>query len=281
MSAPAAIKLAAAACAVVLLGAPASRAAGPAGLTIDFEQARGSPLRADRSWRGRAWLHPRALAAQGRSLPLVVFLHGLNKEHVRYRNIGGGGGFDIRALVGDLVDRAEIEPVVVAAPTTTVACESPRSMWPGFDLGAFLSRASEALGPRAVVDPSRVVLVGHSGAGCNTAGGMLSALRGAAHPRAVLAIDTCMDVVDAPLFALAPAQADVVIAWQPLGWERPAADFERAFAQASAQRASSGLRRVERMTVRGWNPHVAIVKDALAAWLPRWLSGAKGPPAPG
>ena len=70
-------------------------------------------------------------------------------------------------------------------------------LWPGFDLDAFLDRTAARLAGIATIDRSRVIVVGHSGAGCNIHGGLATALHAKTTPLADLVIDTSGTTVDA------------------------------------------------------------------------------------
>jgi hypothetical protein len=256
-----------------LLSTPCTVSAAPsAGVTIDFAPDALDDNRTGRSWRGRAYLHPSIVENPSQPRPVIVFMHGLNKAKIPYRWMGGAADPDVRDMVSNLIDRQIIAPAILVAPTTTSECDVPRSMWPAFDLNRFLALAFRNLEPTVAADRLRILLVGHSGAACNTAGGMLTAVRSGFPLQAVLAIDTCMDAVAAPLFAVADPNTDVVISWQPLGWDRPFDAFERSFLESSAKRRARGLRTVHRHDVSGRNPHGGIVEIALARWLPRWIA---------
>jgi hypothetical protein len=254
------------------LACTSSATAAPPGTTIDFAPGTSERDRTTRTWQGRAWLHPAVSADPQRPRPLIVFMHGLNTEKIPFRWMGGAPDPDVREMVASLIDQHMIEPAILVAPTTTYECEMPRSMWPAFDLDRFLALALRNLDARAAVDRGRVVLVGHSGAACNTAGGMITALRGGFPVRAALVIDTCMDVAAAPLLALAPPSTDIVVAWQPLGWNRPFNEFEHVFLETSTARYSKGIRKVQRIDLNVVHAHNAIVAVALQRWLPVWLS---------
>lgn len=255
--------------------APEVRAAPGKGITFDYAQGREDSVAGVRSWKGRAWLHPDVLSDPSRPRPLVVFMHGLNRDKVAFRWMGGAHDPDVRDMISTLIDNHRIAPAVLVAPTTTTECDTPRTMWPGFDFGRFLALTLRNLDQRVAIDRRSVILVGHSGAACNTAGGLISAVRSEVSLRAVLVIDTCMDEPAAGLLALAPPDTDVVVTWQPWGWERPFEAFERSFLETSGGRHSRGLRKVQRLNIAEQNAHGAIVPVALAQWLSHWI-----PPLP-
>lgn len=253
------------------LASSASASAAAPGTTLDLSPDASEHDRMVRTWKGRAYLHPAVLAEAHTPRPLVVFMHGLNTDKIPFRWMGAAPDPDVREMIASLIAQAQIEPSILVAPTTTYECEMPRSMWPAFDLDRFMALALRSLEGKATVDRRRVILVGHSGAGCNTAGGMVAALRSTVPLRAVLVIDTCMDVAAAPLLALAPPSTDIVVAWQPLGWKRPVEEFEHVFLETSASRFSKGIRKVQRIDLNVVHAHNLIVSVALGRWLPVWL----------
>ncbi|MBI5536267.1 MAG: hypothetical protein HY898_26330 [Deltaproteobacteria bacterium] len=249
-------------------------AAAPSkGVSFDYAQGKEDAVATLRAWKGRAYLHPAVLAEPTRPRPLVVFMHGLNRDKVPFRWMGAASDPDVRDMIAGLIDGQKIEPAILVAPTTVTECDTPRTMWPGFDLGRFLALTMRHLDARVVVDRRNVILVGHSGAACNTAGGLVAAVRSEAALKAVLVIDTCMDEAAGGLLALAPPDTDVVVSWQPLGWERPFEAFERLFLESSGDRHSRGLRKVQRLNIPEPNAHGAIVPVALEHWLPHWIPG--------
>ena len=258
-------------CALALCATTLPALAGPSGTTFDFAAEKGERPARSRTWKGRAWIPLQVMAEPGAQHPLVIFMHGLNRDRVPFRWMGVPADPDVRKIVGSLVDSGRIEAPIVVAPTTTFECDIPRSMWPEFDLPWFLGLALRNLEPRVAVDRSRILLVGHSGAGCNTSGGMLSAVRSGVPLRAVLVIDTCMDPAAGPLLALTPSDTDVVVTWQPFTWDRPIDDFTEAFLSTSRRRQARGLRSVLRYEFSDAHPHNAMVALSLERWLPVWL----------
>jgi hypothetical protein len=261
-------------CAAALVAGD-TRAAAP-GETIELLPEATERGGQQRSWKGRAWLHPAVLADPERGRPLVVFMHGLNRDRVPHRWMGVRSDPDLRMLVAGLVEAGLMEPAIVAAPTTTSECDMPRLMWPAFNLSRFLALTIRSLEGRATVDRRRVILVGHSGAGCNTRGGMVTAMASEPGLLAVLAVDVCMDVEAAPLFALAEPDTEVVVTWQPVGWPRPFARFEHVFQEISGERHARARRLVERWDINLAAAHHIIVEKSLARWLPRWLPPEAG-----
>lgn len=239
------------------------------GRSVDYDFRPAANEHPERSWQGRAYVHPAAQKAT--PVPVIVFMHGVNTDHIPYRFVGGGQELDVRKAIAEFIDRGLIEAAVIAAPSTVVSCEHPLIIWPRFDLKQFLDSTAAALGSGVSLDLNRVVLVGHSGAGCNRRGGLVSAMRSFPAIRAMLAIDTCMALEDAPFFARAPLDADMVISWQPRGWTRPFESFEEIFMRHADVQFARGFRKVEGMEILAPRPHTAIVLAAMEKWLPRWL----------
>jgi hypothetical protein len=251
------------------------------GVTTDYDYDGGG--RPTEAWMGRAFVHQDVPA--GTSVPLLVFIHGLNVEKIKYRWIGGGNEGDVRRIVSQLVDEGLVAPVVLAAPTSTdpAIMVNALTTWPGFDLDRFIDRTQAALGSRYRIDRRRVVVAGHSGAGCNAHGGIASALL-IARTTTVLAglvIDPCMGTDLALELAKAPKSTNVVVSWQEISWaNRPTGDFRRVFERAvKADPPAPGvLRELERVQPKAPSPHDAMVGITLRKWLPRFFPGKAAPP---
>ena len=246
----------------------------PKGQTIEYSYDGRDIQKRDREWWGRTYLHPSVQGDPDVPRPVVVYLHGVNKHFVRYSWMGGGESPDMRMLWDELIDEGMVGSAVLAAPSTAVSCKLPQALWMGFDLDNFLARTIAATRDIVRLDLSRVIVVGHSGAGCNRVGGIITALQSAVPVQAGLVIDVCMDEMDAPFLARARPEADVVVTYQHT-WRRSFETFSRLFLEDSAARRSLGLRRVEELPVVDRQPHATIVKQSLSRWLPRWL-----PPKP-
>lgn len=217
------------------LGALALRpavAAGAADVTFPFNDGR--YLVPGFTQGGLAHVTPGVVP--GSPAPLVVFLHGTNARKKPHPWLGGTE-WDLRPVADDRVLHHGVTPFVLAGPTQTKDAVVPETMWPAFDLDAFVAAVEKALGP-GVVDRKRVILLGHSGAGCNRQGGMMGAVSrivrrpagGEASPSApvvplaFVAVDTCMDVDVAQSLARAltlPAPAPAVrVYFQRVMWPR-------------------------------------------------------------
>lgn len=255
--------------ALVLLAIPANASAHQ-GMTIDYAYDGIDVGERDRAWSGRTYLHPAVLGNPDVPRPVVVFLHGINKHQVHHPWMGGGESPDLRAVWDAYLREHRVSPAVLAAPSTTVACRLPQALWDGFDLDRFLSHTITATRDQVRIDLTRVILVAHSGAGCNHRGGAITAMQASVHTRAGLIIDVCMEDLDAPQLALAHPDTDVVITYQR-GWRRDFDAFRESFTAASQRNGARALRLVEELPNEDRNPHARIVLDSIAKWLPRWL----------
>jgi len=254
-----------------------------AGVTYDFEYDGKDIGRPERAWLGRAFVHTKAAADPSRPLPILVFIHGLNSELIRYRWMGGGNEGDVRRIVSDLIERGDVPPMIVAAPSTIMpaAATVARTSWPAFDLDNFLALTAQKLKGVATIDPQRVIVAGHSGGGCNAKGGLATAVHAKAPVRAALAIDTCMEPDFAGELARARPATHVVVSWQTVTWnKRPIARFKSRFNSDVANAAAPGpgiLRELDESRPTEPSPHDAMVGLTLKKWLPKLIAGARGP----
>ena len=236
----------------------------------------GKPMRA---WLGRAFVHRLVAADPNEPRPLVVFIHGTNAELIKYRWMGGGPEGDVRRIVAELMEAGKIPPTIVAGPSSIdpVAVVNARMSWPDFDLDLFVRLLAAKLQGIATIDRTKVIVVGHSGGGCNPKGGLASAVSGKLAPLAALSVDTCMDPEVGLVLARARPETRVVVSWQTQGWTtRPFDDFTRAFRREVARIAAPGaLRELDHVRVRQPMPHDAMVPLTLQTWLPKLL-----PPCP-
>jgi hypothetical protein len=239
----------------------------------------------DESYVNRIYLPAGVAAASVRDpLPLLVFLHGVNRTHRAHRFSGNEGDPDIRQIVGALVDEGAVPPLVLAAPSSVLSCDYPLSMWPSFDLDRLVEDTARTLRGRVSLDRGRVVLVGHSGAGCNATGGVFGAVHESTLAlRSVMLVDTCLAPDNAPgLTTLAPS-TDIVVTYQTRSWDRPFDAFRAGF--FAARVADVSRERTFAMTVfeERWPPgahiHNAMVEDTLRAYLPRALAPRVKPEA--
>ena len=193
----------------------------------------------------------------GESLPLVVFLHGMNPDRDVNLWMGGGPG-DLREHVDAWVRSGDVTPLILAAPTHTRYALAANLMWPDFDLSEFIAATEARLAGRAHVDTSRVFVVGHSGAGCNPRGGIFSPelLRHPDSVKAVIAIDSCVDDDVTPAFQALAQGTRVLYFWQP-AWSRPVDDFAKI---CDAPGASCSVQEISGLH---GNPHNTVLPTAL------------------
>ena len=246
----------------------------------DYNGGEGHP---ERRWMGRVFVHKKAAATPERSLPVVVFLHGNNNEKIKYRWMGGGQEGDVRRVVSEMIEAGQIPPVLVAAPSSI----DPNTMgsagfsWPAFDLDLFLDRTEERLGGAASIDRGRVVVTGHSGAGCNIRGGLNTALHAQQTPvLAGFVIDTCMMLDLAKDLAHVRPTTHLVVSWQSISWpEREFGAFKTMFNREVKKTtpAAGVLRELDYEQPNVPGVHDAMVGITLRKWLPRVL-GAGTPP---
>jgi hypothetical protein len=198
-------------------------------------------------------------------LPLVVFLHGTNATSETHMWLGGGGK-DLRPLVKRLIDSGQVQPFVLAAPSQTKNAGLAATVWQGFDLNSFVDDVVHATDGQVSIDRARVVLAGHSGAGCNPSGGLAADFwsAGVPLPLALVSIDPCLDRKMGGAFARRPTEVPLLLWWQPAIWVRHPAKFEAALAQDKPQER---VDRVRELAPTGANPHEAILPVALESAL--------------
>src|SRR4051812_5230919 len=193
-------------------------------------------------------------------LPLVVFLHGTNPTSEPHMWLGGSGR-DLRPLVKRLIDSGQVEPFVLAAPSQTKNAGLAATVWQGFDLNGFVDDVVQATNGQVNIDRTRVVLAGHSGAGCNPQGGLAADFwsAGVPLPLALVSIDPCLDRKMGGAFARRPTEVPLLLWWQPAIWVRHPAKFEPALAVDKPDQRIDRLRELPPM---GANPHEAILPVA-------------------
>jgi len=212
---------------------------------------------------GAAVLPEKAEASE--ALPLVVFLHGTNPTSETHMWFGGGGR-DLRPLIKRLIDSGQVKPFVLAAPSQTKNAGLAATVWQGFDLNTFVDDVVRATDGRATIDRTRVVLAGHSGAGCNPSGGLAADFwsAGVPLPLALVSIDPCLDRKMGGAFARRPTEVPLLLWWQPAIWVRQPAKFEAALARDKPEQR---VDRVRELPPMGTNPHEAILPVALESAL--------------
>lgn len=221
---------------------------------------------------GAALMPSRPTADQ--PLPLVVFLHGTNATSETHLWLGGGGK-DLRPLVQRLIDGGEVEPFVFAAPSQTKNAGLARKVWQGFDLNLFIEDVVRATSGQLNIDRQRVVLAGHSGAGCNPDGGLAADYwsAGMPLPLALVSVDPCLDRKMGGAFARRPSEVPLLLWWQPAIWVREPAKFTAALA---TDKPEARVDRMRELPPTGANPHEAILPIALESAL-RELFGTPQP----
>jgi hypothetical protein len=208
-------------------------------------------------------------APEGAAVPLVVFLHGVNTGPVVHPWLGSRGLPDLTTKVGDLVHKRSVRPFILAAPTQTRGAMAGKRMWDSFDLDEFVSAVDASLGHRAHVARDEVVVIGHSGAGCNPDGGILRvAVRpGRIVPFAIVAIDTCLDEESGAALGSAGENTAIFVEWQQAIWPRSISLFMNAYhASARVTGKEDPIVWVEKDL--GANPHEEIVFRAFGELLP-------------
>jgi len=243
------------------------------GQTIDYAWDGHDIGHAERAWFGRTFVHRVVATDAARRRPLLVFIHGLNSERIRYRWMGGGNEGDVRRIMSSLMEAGKIPPMIVAAPSSIVldSVTNAVTSWPAFDLDRFVARTQDALAGVATIDTSRIIVAGHSGGGCNAQGGMASAIKAKNPVHAALAIDTCMLSDFADVLASARSDMHVVVSWQTQSWaKRPFASFQAQFTSSVKKNppAAGFLRELEHVRTTEPMPHDAMVGISLGRWLP-------------
>lgn len=214
--------------------------------------------------KGGAALVPEGVRAE-QPLPLVVFLHGTNSTSEPHLWMGGGGK-DLRPLATRLIGSGQVKPFVLAAPSQTKNAALAAKVWQDFDLNRFVEDAVTATSGQVTIDRERVVLAGHSGAGCNPKGGLAADFwsAGAPLPLALVSIDPCLDRKMGGAFARRPVEVPLLLWWQPAIWVREPAKFTAAL---SRDKPEQRIDRVLELPPMGANPHDAILPVALESAL--------------
>jgi hypothetical protein len=210
-------------------------------------------------------------------LPLVVFLHGTNSTSETHLWMGGGGK-DLRPLVKRLIDSGQVAPFVLAAPSQTKNAGLAAKVWQDFDLNRFVDDVVKATDGKVSIDRERVVLAGHSGAGCNPSGGLAADFwsAGSPLPLALVSIDPCLDRKMGGALARRPIDVPLLLWWQPAIWVRHPEKFVAAL---SRDKPEKRVDRVVELPPMGPNPHDAILPVALESAL-RELFGTERSDAP-
>jgi hypothetical protein len=213
---------------------------------------------------GGAAVLPESASAR-EPLPLVVFLHGTNATSELHMWLGGGGK-DLRPLVKRLIDSGQVKPFVLAAPSQTKNAGLAATVWQSFDLNSFVDDVVRATEGVANIDRARIVLAGHSGAGCNPSGGLAADFwsAGVPLPLALVSIDPCLDRKMGGAFARRPTEVPLLLWWQPAIWVRQPDKFTAALTLDKPEQRVDRMRELPPM---GANPHEAILPIAFESAL--------------
>jgi hypothetical protein len=209
---------------------------------------------------------------------VVVFLHGLNPQGALHRWLGGNGE-DLRSLATELIQTGAVRPFVLAAPSQTRNAAKGRFLWDSFDVQDFLATTQAALGPSTPLDMDDVLLVGHSGAGCNHTGGLLGVAtqQGQWHPRGVVALDTCLSPQTGATLGGAAGDSLLWVQWQR-GWHQNVPGFLKAFDSFASRNVQERII-VEEIRFNespDEGAHAAIVPFGFERVLRTWLARGSG-----
>lgn len=239
------------------------------GTTVDYAWDGGAHR--NKGWYGRAYVPAGVKADQ--PVPVVVFLHGLNKLLVKHRWMGGGPEDDLRQRLDRWIAAGTLPPLILVGPSSIVKSEVYRgASWRGFDLDHFMRFTRRALHGYGTMDPQRVVLAGHSGAGCSLNGGLATADAAQSDLHAIVVIDTCMNGPFGERMAQVSPETHVVVGYQKLGWTREFKPFEHMFRKTVAERgpATGVLRELDVQTPER-DFHNATVLISFERWIPKLL----------
>ncbi len=208
---------------------------------------------------GGAALLPAGAGPEQR-VPLVVFLHGTNSAGDQY--LWMGGRKDLRPLARRLVESEQVQPFVLAAPSQTKNAALASRVWKDFDLSQFVEDVVKATEGQVGIDRERVVLAGHSGAGCNPSGGLAGNYWSASTPLplALISIDPCLDAKMGRAFTQRPSEVPLLLWWQSAVWTREPAKFS---AVLMSSKPEGRVDRLVELPPVGANPHNGIVPVAL------------------
>ena len=222
---------------------------------------------------GRAYVPKQVNADE--PVPLVVFLHGVNRNNQIHMWLGQGPD-DLRARLDGWIKRGDLPPVVLAAPSQTRLATWAGTLWTGIELEEFVLAAERSVAGRARISHDHVIVAGHSGAGCNASGGLLkiAADRGNIQPIGIVALDTCLDAEVGRALAQASDATRIAAYWQSVMWSRKVVDFAVGFGLVR-QEYPPGSDWFEHVNPKGRRPHDALVAPSLL----QAVSVLLGPPA--
>jgi poly(3-hydroxybutyrate) depolymerase len=265
------------------LTASLSSAVAGARTEVEFAYGGGKYVKPREAARAGLVVVPDAVSVGARA-PLVVFLHGLNQDGPLHKWMGAKGNPDVSAMLASLQAEGKAAPFLVAAPSQTIDASKPWGMWAGFDLADFVQKTEAALGSRAVVDRSRVVVLAHSGGGCNVHGSaLLAASAKAPAPYAVVLADTCFDRGVAETLLKAAPSTRVHTFYQTASWERDFEPFRSLF--LGSREHGPHERSMTHVPLTGYGSHDRIlsivVERAIPVLLPKTLAPEPSRPVAG
>jgi hypothetical protein len=239
-------------------------------VTFEFDDARLLHPRHRRA--GAVWVTP--TARPGQPLPLLIYLHGLNRHRIHHRWLHGSV-WDMRTIVGPLAIEGRIGPMAVAVPSTTSDdAFSERTIYRNFDVAGFVDATARALEAQGfVIDRSRVIFSAHSASSCAERNGLFAGIGVRAAP-IILDMDGCMSARFGELLAGAPEWQRIIVLYQDWMWPRDYRGFLNRWNRIAPQ-FNAEQRVLEYYRMRGIDVHNEIVPLALRRWLPRLV-----PPAP-
>lgn len=233
----------------------------------------------------RRTLAPVAAARRGRRiraggavdeepLALVVLLHGTNPNAYLHLWLGGGGR-DLRPFAASLVHTEQVLPFVLAAPSQTRSAGSGAALWNAFQLRTFVEAIEDALVGAVQIDRQRIVIFGHSAAGCNPEGGLASDFWTAegVSAWALVSVDPCLDAQMGTAMARRPSTVPLWVWWQSRSWQRSPVDF---WAALTLMTGDARTDRMQKLAAPGPNPHETIVPLAFERTLRELLRSPPG-----
>jgi hypothetical protein len=156
------------------------------------------------------------------------------------------------------VDEQQVRPFVLAAPSQTKNAAATRGLWSEFDLSGFVDDVAGAMENVLQIDRTRVVVAGHSGAGCNPDGGLATDFWTGEKPPplALISIDPCLDAEMGAVFAKRPSHVPLLVWWQSAIWARSPEEF---WSSLVAGKPAGRIDRMTKLPADGPNPHDSIV----------------------
>ncbi|MET0591986.1 MAG: hypothetical protein ABW133_04755 [Polyangiaceae bacterium] len=211
-------------------------------------------------------------------VPLVVFLHGVNRRNRIHMWLGSGPA-DLRTKLEASIENGDLPPAILAAPSQTRDALWPTMLWTGLGLEEFVTATEQALAGRARVARDQVIVAGHSGAGCNLEGGILkiAADRSSIRPIGIVALDTCFDGDIGQALGRAEDSTRVAVYWQSIIWPRKVVDFTIGFSLVRQEYPPSSDW-FEHVSPKGRWPHDALVAPSLLEAMSVMLHSAEAEP---